>query len=610
MVGFHTIFSTRLQEFDTNELSFLKHEKWFELDVLCELPEYKLVFSNYEGYPYLYFENQQYAILMEGLVYNLEDNDLRLQLNKLAENFVNENYKLTLKHFVEKADGDYIIQVYDKHNKKCLIFNDYLGRLPIYYYCDDSLALISREIKTNLQFIPKIYLDQAGIVEYLIFGYTLGKRTIFKNIQRLSPSEGLLFKIQNGKIKVATFFITEFNFKTKNRFFIKKKSLRQLTDQLLKATELRVKKLLAHEFNLIVDLSGGYDTRAVIGALSKYNKMVSCFTHEYIQDESEIAMQVFKNLDRPGKYTKLAFKSTFDYKELSPLIYKTDGLVNFYTTAICYNDASYLKSCTPGKVARFGGFGGELIRHPEKRHSISIMHGIENLLYSSLNLIDIVKLLNLDYIFLKKKMAEYFESYPENRTTEKLKRFYYEYYRHMVGLAGEERSRIFHWMVMPLWSKEFMKIIFHRIPLKWTGFKYFINFMQMIDIRLLRSEIFRSDIDLHSKKSISKYENNYRKQFNWKVKFYDYMKYKYTTIIRIYRRAKKQNPKELIEIDNSLLIEQFNFYFSKLQKYHKLFNIEVVQKDIYKFGGKYNRLVTLVMYLHEVEKRFLEKIIV
>src|SRR5690606_25758410 len=79
-------------------------------------------------------------------------------------------------------------------NYRYLVFNDYLGRLPLYYSIESNRIIISREIKTHLEFNAKISLDYCGISEYLMLGYALGHKTIFYNIQRLNPGEILLIK--------------------------------------------------------------------------------------------------------------------------------------------------------------------------------------------------------------------------------------------------------------------------------------------------------------------------------------------------------------------------------------------------------------------------------
>ncbi len=604
MVGLHTFISNNLSADITDDLDFLRHEEWFEIDTLYESNNLKIVFSHYDGYPYNFWENDNYCVLIEGMIYNYDENIIKEKIDEIANKIImNYDYNSLLREFIDLSDGDYIIQIFDKCNYKYIVFNDILGRLPLYYYHNDSLVIISREIKTILKFIPKIKFNKIGIVENLMFEYNLGNKTLFEKIFRLNPSE---------VIKVSINKISEIDFKTKNRFWNKEKSLENLTEIFLKSTENRVKKLQEKEYKIIADLSGGYDSRVVIGALSKFNKNVNYFTYEYIQDESKEAKKVFQCLGCPGIYTKLSFNNTFNFEELSPLIYKTDGLVNYFTTAICYNDILFLKKKIKDNIAHFGGFGGEFLRHPEKRWYRSLFIGIKNKLYSTVSINEIILLFNNEKSDSEKILHEfqqYFQFSSGQKKDEILKHFYYEYYRNLVGSSGEERQRIFHWSVMPLWNNEFVRTIFNKIPLRWTGYKYFIDFMKKIDPRLLKSPIYNSPINLKSTRSIKHFEKEYKNSFKM-IKYFNYLNNTFPPLIKFYRAIKKRIKKKYVNKseNNSNAKEKFEYYYNRLEKIKDLFIYQELMKYIEKTGEENNRLTTLFMYFYEIEKRFKEKI--
>ena len=140
----------------------------------------------------------------------------------------------------------------------------------------------------------------------------------------------------------------------------------------------RVETLVSNEYKLIADLSGGFDSRIVFGALAKQAKNVDYFTFEYIQDESIIAQDLFEKLNSPGTYSKLKFKNELDDSKLSEVVFKTDGLANYYTSYVCYNDLNYLYNYIPKeKTARFGGLGGEFFRHPFQLFINDVFYGVE-----------------------------------------------------------------------------------------------------------------------------------------------------------------------------------------------------------------------------------------
>ena len=87
MVGSHTILSTKLEKIDASDLSFLKHEKWFEVDTLLKNSKIKFILSHYEGYPFDMWENEDYFILMEGTIYNFSEDEVEKRLKNIAEIF-------------------------------------------------------------------------------------------------------------------------------------------------------------------------------------------------------------------------------------------------------------------------------------------------------------------------------------------------------------------------------------------------------------------------------------------------------------------------------------------------------------------------------------------
>ena len=71
-----------------------------------------------------------------------------------------------IRDLVRSADGDFIILVLNPDANKLLVFNDYTGRLPVYYYNNPDVFILGREIKFLLNVIPNgLSLNKLSIVE-------------------------------------------------------------------------------------------------------------------------------------------------------------------------------------------------------------------------------------------------------------------------------------------------------------------------------------------------------------------------------------------------------------------------------------------------------------
>lgn len=610
MAGIHTILfdCDKNQKISKADFCETLHENNFKLKILNQTAKCLMAVSYYEGYPFMEWRYNGARIIVEGMIYNFSKEEIQAKLNEISSCFAsNREYKSLVKQFVETADGDYIVQVLPDKEDRLLIFNDYLGRLPLYYHRGNGLCVFSREIKVILRFAKKISLNKFALAEFLMFEYPLGNKTLFNDIFRLEASKMIVVDAKSGKKNLEICFSSDFSFILKEPFKNKTESINFLKDSFLKAAENRVNVLGQNGYKIIADLSGGYDSRVVLAGLSRFNKNIFYLTQEYIQDESPNAQDVFHKFGSPGNYRKLCFDNTFspnDFKGLGPLIYKTDGLVNGYTTSVCYKDMQFLKKEIKKEIrepiAHFMGFGGEFIRHPVKLFYNSLLYGIEKGFYSRLSLNIACDMVKLNINTYNEEFKKYLNALPEKTPEDQLRRFYHEYYNHYVGAAGEERHRIHFWIVSPMWSLEFIRTIFSRIPLKWTGYKYYIQFMNAVDPRLLKSPIFGSNINLSSLYSVNVCEAKYRFSL-LKGKFSLIARTKMPILHKLLRRSEKIRQK-----DKKEMLEKLRDYYNRSDYAGEAFDFAVIEKKFPEVD--FNRAATLMIYLGEIEKRFGNKI--
>ncbi len=608
MTGTHTFIGKDSSK-ELEQLEFLKHQPWFKIEQFETTADISMFMSFYESYPYTAIKDDKWAIVIEGMIYNLSDSEIINKCELIADHFVNnKDYLKEIHNFVNQCDGDFIIQIYDKVNGKYLVFNDYDARLPLYFSFDKENLIISRDIKTHLEFTSKIELDLTAIVEFLLIFVTLGDRTYFKGIKKLEPYQCLIVEdITNPKnYLLKNTFSTDYNlYKLKKN---KTEILNKLKEQFLIDSKNRVKRLRDAKFDVVTALSGGFDSRAVLGAVSKYDKNIKYFTFEYNNNETKEANQAFNALDKPGEYLKLEYENRLDLNQISELVYKVNGSVDYLTTSICYNDIAALRNHLEdsARIVHFSGDGGEFLRVPVKRFLKSIFYGLENRYYSQITLDECVSVFNNSHL-VRGELKNYFQnSYPKEKEAQ-LKKFNAEYAK--MTVYGEERGRMFNWTVHPLWSKGWVKFINEEIPIKWTGYELFIKFLGLIDKRLLNTPIFnRHVLDLTSEKSIKAYESEYQKSFGIKSKVQMIANHYLPFFTDIYRKLRNKQQKQYSASDKEVY-RDFMKYYQGLDKFKYVFNLDNVKRHLNGFSGQYNRLTTIAIYLGEIEKRFADKIV-
>ncbi|MDR9816995.1 MAG: hypothetical protein RJR34_09530 [Candidatus Methanoculleus thermohydrogenotrophicum] len=606
MPGLHSVIGyERCSGIKESDFNCTLHEPYFRLDVIIQSSDAISTISYHEGYPVSAWQNEDFHILLEGLVYNRKKDEVFDSLKEIAEAFEAESdFNTLVKRFVESSDGDFIVQIFSKESRRLLIFNDYLGRLALYYYCDGDLCVASKELKTILHFMPRIQFDKPALAEYLMFEYPLGNKTIFKDVYRLQASEFLIARIQGQSVMLDVQKSADFDFVLKNPFSSKEESIKFLKATFLESVENRVRTLKENGYAIIADLSGGYDTRAVIGGLSKFTSDVDYFTFEYIQDESPCANAVFRMLDSPGSYHKLSFSQGTNDHALGELVYRTDGLVNHYSTSVCYHDVEQLKRVAPRKSARFSGLGGEFIRHPYVDYYRSLLEICEKGLYSTLSLEIACQIVKLDPDDYKKRLGEYFDSYPEKTPQDRLKRLYYEYYHNYVGAAAEDRERIHFWTVQPLWSLPFSRAIFSRVPLNWVGYRYYRDFLYSINPTLIRAPIYNSNVSLESPFSMALHEARCRT-----VTFFQaFGKSRYARVYKTaYTLFKDLRHQTITNGRRETLLQGFYRYYNGLSSASDIFEPSVIRESLFRMEGTPFRILTLMIYLTEVQHRYREK---
>ena len=147
MPGIHTIIDASIETRPekTEKIKEALPEDYFKIESLIQTP---LIFSSisyYDGYPFLSWANDTATVVLEGMIYNRPPEETKQEINKIARYFAEDkNYQSLVRDFVESSDGDYIVQIWDKATNTFLFFNDYFGRMTLYYSCRDKTCILSR----------------------------------------------------------------------------------------------------------------------------------------------------------------------------------------------------------------------------------------------------------------------------------------------------------------------------------------------------------------------------------------------------------------------------------------------------------------------------------
>jgi len=438
------------------------------------------------GYP-LWSSHEKGIIIFEGVCYGVDRESVYAQLGEIRDAFFSgANLKHTLRNFMDSHDGEYAVSIIQPDGLRGLFFNDPMGRLSL-YWGEGSLGVsVSRELRHAAFFSGNLNIDRIALTDTMLIGFPLNERTLFKNIKLMPPGHTLTVSPEGVELNA----ILPLDFSIRDQYRTRSQALEDLSATFLKATRLRLETANCENRRILCDLSGGFDSRVMLGAIPRFFRNVDYITFQYVQDESIEGKAAFEAVGSPGTYRKLKLNNCLKKEGLSRLLLQTDGLVNYYTTGICFNDLDQMRSMFGPESWRFGGLGGEFIRHPYINWSGSIIAGAKNPIYAATSLANVTSLTRLD----EKAYVNIIRSeWPATDRFEKqtaLRKYYYNYYMRYVGHAGGERERGQLWPVHPLWAREYVTRVFTRVPLEWTGFNFFARFIKLVDPRLITVPIY------------------------------------------------------------------------------------------------------------------------
>ncbi|GGW78790.1 asparagine synthetase B family protein [Salegentibacter mishustinae] len=178
--------------------------------------------------------------------------------------------------------GSFSTAIIEEKTGEIVVCNDAIGVYPLYYFAGENEFYISNSL-IWLGVVSKASVDEVGLFQrtYCPEFANIGSRTLLKNVKRLLPGEWIRFR-KSGEIRER---------KYDNELY------QQLSDSVAplkywKAFKKEVSYCLAEEENVHVALSGGMDSRLIMGSVPREKQL---FCHTYGQEdyyESLIAKRI------------------------------------------------------------------------------------------------------------------------------------------------------------------------------------------------------------------------------------------------------------------------------------------------------------------------------
>jgi hypothetical protein len=285
-------------------MKYLLTNRGINLDTVKNLP-YNLEFKQLGAYTILaenlddISENESLTGISDGYL-----RDLNLEKGKSKDHILSA-LKNMIKQWPlpENISGSFTGLVIDKKTGNLILCNDLIGLYPVYYLRNQESIYVSNSI-ILMALITGCDFDEVGILQRSI-GYdfsNIGSRTILKNCKRLLPGEYIKINKAGELLEIKYDNSLYQNISSSNQ-------QHQLHKSYWKAFKKEVALCLIDQEDIKVALSGGIDSRVVLGAIPP-NKKINCMTFGAMENyETRIARRLaklknadFKNFYQPDLY--------------------------------------------------------------------------------------------------------------------------------------------------------------------------------------------------------------------------------------------------------------------------------------------------------------------
>jgi asparagine synthase (glutamine-hydrolysing) len=286
MAGLAGIVDSRVDKNGIEKLlkrmcKIITHEDWYQTFLYADdsvgLGRVSLNIFNPEPQP-IFNKDSSLCIIMDGEIYNYQELRQKFSLPKGALPIGNDPelllhlYETCGLDFVGELNGCFAFAIWDSRQGKLIIINDRYGLRPIYYTWAPRRLLFASEVKAILQ-DPTIKrtIDDEAVADFIIFETIFGDKTFFTDIRILPAASVLVY--QNGRLSLQSYW--DFHFQENGQKLSEDAYIEQL-DYLIRQA---VERQMQGNYTKGVFLSGGLDSRVLLGAIDQKHFPVHTFTH-------------------------------------------------------------------------------------------------------------------------------------------------------------------------------------------------------------------------------------------------------------------------------------------------------------------------------------------
>lgn len=489
----HPTVSSPLDE----RLEPVLHDGRYEATVVRDDGASQVGYTGYEEYPVEEFRIDDYHVVFEGYVYDWNGVDPRSKLRELLlDRFDRFDDTDAIADWVRSVDGEFVLVAVDETTEEITVLGDCLGRLPLYHAATETNVAISREHRFVVECLTNdrvpsqpeadggvvrgttepprveptpaadvhgldrnVEFDRTAIAQFLLFGHTLGRRTLVAGVERLPPAP--FVRITDEEMTVEC--LHEFDFETKTHrnesLEANAAALAELFDRACR-TRARIEDATRSRPSTpnLVSLSGGLDSRAVLSSFAEQDLPCVAATMDYggvKESDVAVANELTTRYGIDWEYYSL---SPPDASVVRKHIRMKDARDPLMPYLLVFFDELADKH---GTVTYMTGAGGDMVL-PDLRppkHLSDVDAVVEHLIDGShrYSIDDVAAITGLPVEQIRRSVRDRIEEYPETDPAQLYVHFrIYERARNWL-FEAEDTNRGYFWSTTPFYSLPFFE---------------------------------------------------------------------------------------------------------------------------------------------------------
>ncbi len=435
------------QELFEKHAASVLHDKRYRFDLRLSYLDLLVGTTGFEGYPTEMYRFGDFDLLFEGMAYHQTVTQREADFRQFFDG--NQLSLKRVKGWIEQADGSFILLAISRLTQEVYLFNDPWGRLPVYYWTNGSKFVLSREIAFVRLMSENTDYCQFGAAENLLFGFSLGTRTSWKNISKIPPACMLRLDLKTSK------YTQEGNYLA----FASKACVKAEPEKLLQLFTTSVQNRLQQMKSPVLSLSGGLDSRLVAAVMAKEKLEIQNLTYTLDDEATSRDQQSVEAMDdRLGladrhQFYKLA--SSVDFKDVLQLLIAKQGL-NYAGMAFLL---PFLRHFAANNYSMLTGDGGDKLLAdlrpliPLKNEQQVLQYILRNHTITPFHLV--CKWLGISKHAFENHLLAHLKTYEALSADVCYEQFLMR--ERVVNwlLEGEDRNRIFCWSETPFYNPLF-----------------------------------------------------------------------------------------------------------------------------------------------------------